>query len=112
MDTRFVLGGVAFDVPPLSIFALKKCWGAISIIGRTNDALMSADAMLEVVAAGMSVKDNAPTAEDLSKLCTPGDWDVLGETMQKLFEASGMKKAESPKPGEAETSLSTETGTA
>lgn len=140
-DTRFTIGGRAYDVPPINFFWMKPIWEKlIPLIGmkRADPAamLLSIETVVATVAIGLAQKralaimdaeemgepldpppPQAPSAKSLEMRLKPTEMGAVSEGIFDLLTASGMRPEEGEWAPAGESALaegaspSTETST-
>lgn len=86
----FLFGKEEVPVPPLSFYALKKCWEKITVAAGTDDTIIRVGCVLDCVEAALGDTDHPRTAEDLSKKLTAKGWAHLTAAYGRLLVMSGL----------------------
>ena len=99
----FVVGGTAFEVPPLSIGSLRHggAWEAIGAVGRPQTPVELASSILRVVVAGLSISRPDVTLESLEQRASLLDLDGLNVSLLRLLDVSGLRRSDAPGEPEA-----------
>jgi hypothetical protein len=77
-------------VPPLSFYALKKCWPQITEAAMTSDTIIRVGCVLDCIEAALGDTDHPRTAEELSKKLTAKGWLHLTAAYSRLLVKSGL----------------------
>src|SRR6266576_1634609 len=89
----FEFGKEEVAVPPLSFYALKKCWDDIVRAASTASVIERIGAVLTTVESALGDTDHPMTVDDLSKKLTAKGWPHLTAAYGQLLVKSGLMEA-------------------
>jgi hypothetical protein len=89
-SVTFIIGGEPIVVPTLVLYTLERAWPHIKELGTAEDTVGQARASLEIIAAGLSLTDQAPSADDLAKRLRPNEFAALNTSIAELLDVSGL----------------------
>lgn len=110
----FSIGGVVYQAPPLSIFALRQegVWDAVTTLGRGSSNLVEEmDKFLIILAAALSQTPSPVSLDDLRRQATLGDLRGLDASLLKLLRESGMGGDTGEAPAASPSAEAPESGT-
>jgi hypothetical protein len=96
-DTKFVIGGETFMVPPLNLKAQRVAMRANTGKDATVDDMIGG--YLDILAARLSSTATPLTAEEIEERLTGrAEVEAFNASMIKLMKASGFESSGEPKP--------------